>query len=600
MAENTDPTMGGLDALVAAASSVAGQGKRRANRAANSDMDNVIDPALQNTATTDVADAMSVFLTNPAVVQLIAEYNAKKQHRQVSLYTQLLSGSVAPSTITPDTPVQQTRSGRISRPPVYPPPTTNPFQQFLNTQSTPNIPVPAPSINNDQTQIQAIKDALENVSTVHQNNHLLNDGTSLADAASYDALLQSVNNDPSSVNSRFWRNDNLLSGLPGWTGIEATTLAQAAASADTSSAPFGQRSLGHGLPNGKPLNADERKRSASVLDDTGDESIDSPITKRYKDSEPVENVEGLPEWPLPPTGKGGRKNMPREELLARRRARNRVAAQESRKKKKEFFGGIADQLKDRDQAYEQLHAHCKRLEQEVEALKKVILGAGLELPNDIPTPIDTLPGPTPGPSVLPTAEDTSFNIDSITSGLDLPFHDLFTIDDNDADDLDFIPPSSPKRGDSDSEDSDDEEDPTPRPISANNNGPGASNGRKSRRKANASESERAPDTGETPTNAGTNGGAAEGEGEGEGEAEDVEEDLFLPIEDVPIPPRDEEDQEKVMKRAMNELHVDTPQQLMGVIKKMVETAGYGGVTEEQVGMLSKLLALGQAQGMSIW
>lgn len=83
-------------------------------------------------------------------------------------------------------------------------------------------------------------------------------------------------------------------------------------------------------------------------------------------------------------------------------------------------------------------------------------------------------------------------------------------------------------------------------------------------------------------------------------AEDEDEDLFLPIVDVPVPPRDNEDQQKLVKQAMTELHVDTPEQLMNVVKKMVETAEFGGVTEEQVGMLSKLLALGQAQGVSVW
>ncbi|WRT67349.1 uncharacterized protein IL334_004320 [Kwoniella shivajii] len=538
MSKKTDPTMGGLDALVAAASSVAGQGKNRVNRGITSDM---IDPALQNSDSSDVADAMSSFLSNPAVVQLIAEYNAKKQHRHVSLYTQLLSGSAIPNN-TPDTPIQQTRSGRISRPPVYQPP-ANPLQQFFdqshNQDISHNLPPTSTSIAGDQTQLQAIKDALENVTASNET----------ADAASYDALLQAVNNDSSS-GSRFWRNNDLL---PNWTGIEATTLAQAAETI------IPQRNLGHGLPNGKPISDGSRKRSASLMESTGDESGDSPGGKRFRGEE----GEGLPIWPLPPTGKGGRKNMPREELLARRRARNRVAAQESRKKKKEFFGTIADRLKDREQNYDQLHAHCRKLELEVEALQKVILGAGLELPADIPTPIDTLPGPS---TLLPFTDDTPMSLDSITPGSDLPFHDIFTIDDNDADDLDFIPPSSPKR-DSESEDSDDdEEDPLPKV-------------KKGKRRQ---------------------GQTKETTGDHALLAEDVEEDLFLPIEDVPVPPRDEEDQHKVMKQAMNELHVDTPQQLMGVIKKMVETAGYGGVTEEQVGMLSKLLALGQAQGMSVW
>ncbi|WWD01155.1 hypothetical protein V866_008094 [Kwoniella sp. B9012] len=574
MGKNTDPTMGGLDALVAAASSVAGQGKKRAgNRNVSMDM---IDPALQNETATDVADAMSVFLSNPAVVQLIAEYNAKKQHRQVSLYAQLLSGSNIP-----DTPAQQTRSGRISRPPQ---------QQPSSSSST--------ALQNDQqNQLQAIKDALENVSSINDPN---NTASAISDTANYDALFQAVNNnnnnnDSSNNSSRFWRNDGLLGGLPNWTGLEANTLAQAVASTDpSSSSSFGQsqRSLGHGLPNGRPISANSnRKRSASVLEGngTGDESFESTGAgngKRYKGDDlsklDGENGEHLPEWPLPPTGKGGRKNMPREELLARRRARNRVAAQESRKKKKEFFGNITDKLKDRDQAFENLQAHCRRLEQEVEALKKVILGAGLELPNDIPTPIDM-----PNTS-FPITEDTPMTIDSVSPGeevgVDLPFHDLFTIDDNDndADDLDFIPPSSPRKDGDDGSDSEgefsDEDDDVNSPI-ANTGTKTKSSSKKGKRKSSKDQSA------ETPIST---------------IAEDVEEDLFLPIEDVPIPPRDEEDQEKVMKQAMNELHVDTPQQLMGVIKKMVETAGYGGVTEEQVAMLSKLLALGQAQGMSIW
>ena len=35
----------------------------------------------------------------------------------------------------------------------------------------------------------------------------------------------------------------------------------------------------------------------------------------------------LPAWPLPPTGPGGRKRMPKEEMLARRRARNKESGE---------------------------------------------------------------------------------------------------------------------------------------------------------------------------------------------------------------------------------------------------------------------------------
>lgn len=164
----------------------------------------------------------------------------------------------------------------------------------------------------------------------------------------------------------------------------------------------------------------------------------------------------------------------------------------------------------------------------------------------IPAPVSG--GETPAPNIETPAE--------------LAFSELFNIDDNDDNDADFVPPSSPKR-DSDSEDSDDEVDEEqPR--------------RKKTKRAQEQEQEPEP------------------------MAEDEDEDLFLPIVDVPVPPRDSEDHQKIVKQAMTELHVDTPEQLMNVVKKMVETAEYGGVTEEQVGMLSKLLALGQAQGVSVW
>ncbi|WWD16134.1 hypothetical protein CI109_100559 [Kwoniella shandongensis] len=557
MDKSNDPTMGGLDALVAAASSVAA-GKGRSGRGITMDL---IDPALQGnsndpSASRDTADAIGALLTNPAVMQLIAEYNAKKQKRHVSLYTQLLSGSAIPSA-APDTPVQQTRSGRISRPPVHPP--SNPLQQFMygggGNLFGPNATGGIGSgitngggVGTSDSQLQAIKEALENVSAQA-------DDTS----TSYDALMQAVGGDPNSSNSsRFWRNADLQSGSS-WSGIDAQTLAQAAEAS--------QRGLGHGLPLNGKASSSSRKRSASAMESTEDESVESPGGKRYRVSG---DGEGLPAWPLPPTGKGGRKNMPRDELLARRRARNRVAAQESRKKKKEFFGTIADRLKHREDEYAELEAHCNDLEREVEALKKIVLGAGLQLPGDLPTTLGSVP--VSGPSHSTPADDTP--ADSM-AGL-LPFHDLFTIDDNDADDGDFIPPSSPKR-DSESDDSDsDEEDEAPKSRKKK-----GGKGRVSKVQEEDEEDEA-------------------GNGDGAPMAEDEEEDLFLPIEDVPVYPREEEDEQTVMKQAMNELHVDTPQELMGVIKKMVETAGYGGVTEEQVGMLSKLLALGQAQGMSVW
>ena len=54
----------------------------------------------------------------------------------------------------------------------------------------------------------------------------------------------------------------------------------------------------------------------------GDEIREESLTPDMS----LELMEGeLPAWPLPPGGRGGRKNMPKDEMLARRRARNRVA-----------------------------------------------------------------------------------------------------------------------------------------------------------------------------------------------------------------------------------------------------------------------------------
>ena len=72
----------------------------------------------------------------------------------------------------------------------------------------------------------------------------------------------------------------------------------------------------------------------------------------------------LPQWPLPPSGPGGRKGMPRDEMLARRRARNRVAAIASRRKKREFVGGLEGRLREKESEYHALEAHCQTLEQQ--------------------------------------------------------------------------------------------------------------------------------------------------------------------------------------------------------------------------------------------
>lgn len=458
--------------------------------------------------TSNPVETISSLLANPAVVSLIAEYNAKKGHRQVSLYTQLLSGSSGGQ--PPATPVQQTRYGRISRPPLHAPGTPGRMSEHGGSDS----------------QIQAIKDALENVSQQEGDGDV-----------SYDSLVGAVV--PSGAEGRFWRPGVEGSGATSWVG-DAETLAQAA---DASHRAVLNRVAAMG---------------ANVTGDAGEEQakgnnrgVTEMSASTDEDGRVPDKDGNLPEWPLPPSGKGGRKNMPRDELLARRRARNRVAAQESRKKKKQFFGSLAERLQEKEAAYNELETHCRNLEREIELLRKTVTDANLPLPNFIPevhVPAPVSSGETPAPTTETPAE--------------LAFSELFNIDDNDDNDADFVPPSSPKR-DSDSEDSDDEVDEEqPR--------------RKKTKRAQEQEQEAEP------------------------MAEDEDEDLFLPIVDVPVPPRDSEDHQKIVKQAMTELHVDTPEQLMNVVKKMVETAEYGGVTEEQVGMLSKLLALGQAQGVSVW
>nr|ODN95002.1 hypothetical protein L204_04347 [Cryptococcus depauperatus CBS 7855] len=536
LSEN-DPAIGGLDALVVAASKVSAKKQFGLE---------FIDPTLQVGNTSQLLtsvlnqqsekeplEAISSLLNNPAVVSLIAEYNLKKSHRTPSLYTQLLSSgsgnSVGPSQ-PPATPAQQTRYGRISRPPLHAPATPT-HRESDGIQS--------------DSQIQAIKDALENV--VREEGDV-----------TYDSLPHAVSRQHSlsagGIGDRFWRNSEASSG--GW---PAETLAQAqdvssreafsrvaALGANvTMSDAVGERGKGRLI----------RKRDTSELSQSDDQAKDQS------------EEDGLPAWPLPPHGKGGRKNMPRDELLARRRARNRVAAQQSRQKKKQYFGSLEDRLAEKDQVYNQLENHCRGLEREIELLRKTITEAGIQLPSFVSGLYLSHPVPTASHPIHPSFP-SSLPVDVIrmpeTPG-EMFFHDLLNMDEDDNDD-EFIPPSSPKR-DGDSEESDAEDEPE-EPVR-----------KRTRRR----------------------GRAASPEPERQ-EAEDEDEDLFLPIIDVPVPPRPhaDEEHEALVKQAMNELHVDTPEELMNVVRKMAETAEYGGVTEEQVRMLSKLLALGQAQGVSVW
>lgn len=256
----------------------------------------------------------------------------------MSLYTQLLSGSSGGQ--PPATPVQQTRYGRISRPPIHAPGTPGRINEHGGSDS----------------QIQAIKDALENVSQQEGEGDV-----------SYDSLVGAVV--PSGAESRFWRPGGEGSGPTSWVG-DAETLAQAA---DASH----RAALNRAAAMGANVTGDAGEEQAKGNNrGTTEMSMSTDEDGRAPDKEG-----NLPEWPLPPSGKGGRKNMPRDELLARRRARNRVAgdflfmfrlvmeinckaAQESRKKKKQFFGSLAERLQEKEAAYNELETHCRNLERE--------------------------------------------------------------------------------------------------------------------------------------------------------------------------------------------------------------------------------------------
>ena len=138
-------------------------------------------------------------------------------------------------------------------------------------------------------------------------------------------------------------------------------------------------------------------------------------------------------------------------------------------------------------------------------------------------------------------------------GVDLSaFDDFFNWDiqpDNDADDqqdADFIPASSPHRSDSD-EETDREGDP--------------SGARKKRRTKNKGKGKKRDDDEEFI------------------DPEVDEEDLFMPITDVEVPPGQMQLVEKAAKDVMSTFGVDSQAQLMGMMQKMVDSGDR--LTEEE-------------------
>ncbi|ODN83298.1 hypothetical protein L202_01467 [Cryptococcus amylolentus CBS 6039] len=572
----SDDTMGGLDALVAAASSVregkrgkaAGNGKDAS--AANIAMD-MIDPSLHNENGDKLnPSALKALLNAPHIRSYLAEYYASNPS---SLSAQLFAGGAptAQSAPGPPTPAQVTRYGRISRPSGLPP--------TPGRSSSAAAAGGSSETGGNDTQLQLIKDALENVQGAGSEGQ--------ASDTQYEGL---ANLASGQAEGRFWKTGENSAASAAWDGAETLQAA---------------------LKDSDGQNKRPRVRSG-------------PSEDKEEGNEPE-----LPQWPLPPTGKGGRKAMPRDELLARRRARNKVAAQESRKRKKMHYGTLEEQLQEKDNLYAELQTHCRNLERELELTKRVLTNSGIPHPHFVPEVHAPLPprsrtsteepdaarprsgrsagssAPTPGVhaedysslaslSMVPSAPTPAPNpVSAPPAGpAELAFSDLFNIDEDD-NDADFVPASSPGARESDSEDSEEEEVEESRPRKkargAANSSSAKGKGKAKAKQVNEEEiDELATPSPETP---------ASGD-----EDDDEEENLFLPIEDVPIPPRDHaaEEQTRVMEQAMKELGVETPEELMEAVRKLVETTDHGGVTPAQVGTLTRLLALGQAQGMNVW
>ncbi|KAL7424202.1 hypothetical protein Q5752_001788 [Cryptotrichosporon argae] len=157
----------------------------------------------------------------------------------------------------------------------------------------------------------------------------------------------------------------------------------------------------------------------------------------------------------------------------------------------------------------------------------------------------------------------------------LSFDALFNIDydsaadENDAADGDFVPPTSPAKHSSDISDDD-----------ASDAGDGA---------GRAERIEGLADGGD----GGESGSGSESEGSDD-EADEEEEDLFLPIEDVPVPV------DELYDDAMRNLGVRTREELATVVRGLVESAGKGaraGVSTDQVEALRRVIMLAEKQGI---
>lgn len=158
---------------------------------------------------------------------------------------------------------------------------------------------------------------------------------------------------------------------------------------------------------------------------------------------------------------------------------------------------------------------------------------------------------------------------------------LFTFDDlpEDAADEDFVPPTSPKPGESSSDDEDDEDE------EEDEEGEGEGEDEGSRR--DEGEGERA----ERAEHRGQKRPREDDDEEVPDEAEDEAEDMFLPIRDVPIPI------EEVYSEAMAALGVRSKDELTKVVARIVQGASRGHVSADAVEVLRRLVTIAEAQGM---
>jgi len=240
---------------------------------------------------TDTASALMSLFTNPIFISALAASSQTaassqaQQYNNTHLYTQLLSSSMPPQQLlNASTPFQQTRSGRISRPP------TQPSYDFLQALTT----------EGDSATFEGLLGLLAGTSNNLDPNASSTNGTSSGvqdlngmngNTMGYGSLnaLGSHTNTPTHTENRTSTNGSAslnagsLAGGSGWT---AQTLADAT----------GQHSVHFALP----------------MTDSDGGRINGKAVK-------------LPEWPLPPQGPGSRLAMSAEEIAARRRVRNKAA-----------------------------------------------------------------------------------------------------------------------------------------------------------------------------------------------------------------------------------------------------------------------------------